>query len=551
VRLAGAQEFIGWQTAYRGSASEVAAEESTRRIENGTMDSSLQEAAPPASCPETEQGLWRNALSHPLLRVPVLLLLFCCAAIFEAKHLTSLADYDVWWHLRTGSWILQNHAFPRHALFTQYSDRPWIAYSWGFEVATAEVYRLMGLRGIPVFMLCLKVVMAVMIFRLARGSIENFWPAVLLGAIGQYAITDFKLRPGALSILCFSIELILLFESRRTGKVSRLYWLPLLFACWANLHIQFVYGLFALGLFLLAVLVKNICGRFGVDWFAGGMPLAPATVFVVTLLCVGATLLTPYSFRNYKVAWDYAHNTAAYSYIAEMHAMNFRWPEHYVRLLLLMAALVTMGSQRPWNLFGLALIVCAAMVGFRQQRDTWFMVLASIAILADGGLELSHFVPRSGQGKLARIFYWEKLLTAALVIIVLVVTVHAYIPSSRDALLLKVDETFPVQACDFIREHRLPQPIFNPLNWGGFLIWYLPDYPVAIDGRTDLYGDEIMVRQYKVWDGEVPVWKEPTFVSARTLLMERNSGLAQAVSESPAYRLAYADKNAAVFVRMR
>ena len=25
----------------------------------------------------------------------------------------------------------------------------------------------------------------------------------------------------------------------------------------------------------------------------------------------------------------------------------------------------------------------------------------------------------------------------------------------------------------------------------GFLAWYMPDYPVAIDGRTDLYGDEM------------------------------------------------------------
>jgi hypothetical protein len=29
---------------------------------------------------------------------------------------------------------------------------------------------------------------------------------------------------------------------------------------------------------------------------------------------------------------------------------------------------------------------------------------------------------------------------------------------------------------------------------GGFIIWSLPDYPVAIDGRTDLYGDAAMSR---------------------------------------------------------
>jgi hypothetical protein len=34
--------------------------------------------------------------------------------------------------------------------------------------------------------------------------------------------------------------------------------------------------------------------------------------------------------------------------------------------------------------------------------------------------------------------------------------------------------------------------IFNSYNWGGYLIWEYPDQKVYVDGRTDLFGDEIL-----------------------------------------------------------
>jgi hypothetical protein len=494
----------------------------------------------------------RSRFNTVLLRVPALVLLFSSAAIYEARHLTVLGDYDIWWHLRTGAWILQNHAVPHAALFTQYSDRPWIAYSWGFEVIAAAFYRLFGLQGVPVLQMCIKLALAVMVFRLARGSLRNFWPAVLLAAVGQYAITDFKARPGSLSILLFGIALILLFEIRRTGNVRRLFWLPLLFILWANLHIQFVYGLFALALFVVAVLGENLSHRLGMNWFSDRTqgtsgPIIPVLpVAAVAGACVLATLLTPYSYHTYQVVWQYAHSTGTYAYVAEMHAMDFRWTEHYVRLLLAMAACFALGYRRSRNLFALALLATSALIAFRQSRDTWFMVVTSIAVIADAYFSQEP----AGEGQPPRGWTWEKLATAALVAALLVMAVIRYVPSSREALLSKVGETFPVKACDAIRENHLPPPIFNPLNWGGFLIWYLPDYPVAMDGRTDLYGDEIVVRQYKVWDGELPAWKEPTLIHARTLLVGRRTALAAALHESPGYRLVYNDELAAVFERM-
>src|ERR1700757_2611621 len=62
-------------------------------------------------------------------------------AVYEVSHLFALANNDIWWHLRSGLWMLENHAVPRSGLFSQWSALPWVDASWGFDLLTALFYR--------------------------------------------------------------------------------------------------------------------------------------------------------------------------------------------------------------------------------------------------------------------------------------------------------------------------------------------------------------------------------------------------------------------------
>ena len=110
-----------------------------------------------------------------------------------------------------------------------------------------------------------------------------------------------------------------------------------------------------------------------------------------------------------------------------------------------------------------------------------------------------------------------------------------------------------MKACDFIRANQLPGPLFNAYSWGGFLIWYLPEYPVSIDGRLNLYGDEINERYFKVTDGTQRLETDPSFTGAQIILLERNSAMLKALTTLPVlrvqFRVAYQDEVAAVLVR--
>jgi len=480
-------------------------------------------------------------------RILALLLLLTVAPVSSAFSLTALLNGDVWWHLRTGIWIFQNHAVPHSGLFSQYVDRTWVDGSWGFDVLTAGAYKLLGLRAFAVLLMGFKLALAAVTFVLARGRSGRFWCAVLLSAIAQYVITDLVLRPNLFSILFFGVELFLLLQSRRSSDVSSLLWLPVLFFLWANLHGQFLMGLLLLGLYVAAEGTEFLLRISGVDSIPPPSH-SLAKVLAIAGLSVVATLFTPYLFNLYPSALETTYSKVLFDDFQEMQAMAFRRPQDFVLMLLVMAAFLALGRQRSRDLFKIGAMVIFTMFAFRVQRDLWCAVLPAIAVIADAVADCQSEPKRQKSEQLSK---WEKPLVAVLVLVVFLVAILRL--ASNPVLLNRTSRAFPVKACDYIRANQLPGPLFNTYYWGGFLMWYLPEYPVSIDGRLNLYGAEINERYFKVTGGNQRFETEPSFVGARIILLERNSAMIKALTTLPAlrdqFRVAYQDDVATVLVR--
>jgi len=144
----------------------------------------------------------------------------------------------------------------------------------------------------------------------------------------------------------------------------------------------------------------------------------------------------------------------------------------------------------------------------------------------------------------------ERMWAAALTAVVLVIAA-VRLPGSKD-LMDKMTQLYPVKACNYIVENRLPQPLFNEYAWGSFLTWYLPEYPVAVDSRVEFYGDDILSAYFDVVGGKQLLESDPTVARAGTLLLQRESAMAKALTTLPKlsaqYRLVYSDDLASVFV---
>lgn len=491
-----------------------------------------------------------SKLLPKFVRLVALVALFSVAAIYEAMRVSAISTPEVWIHLRTGIWILQNRSIPHNGLFSQSFNLTWNDSTWGFDVILAAIYRFFGLRAVPIFLMAFKAALALVTFQLARAGRAGFWGALALSAVAQYVIRDLQPLPYVFSVLFFALVLRLLVRSRQTANVRDLFWLPLLFVIWANLHIQFVAGLLLLGLFLGALFAEEGLRRLRVTWISNRIrPLPLKQVCSVAAFSLAGTFLTPYSFHLLPRSFRALYSHVGFEHFSEMTSMSFRRPQEFALMLLVMIAFLALGRRRSLSLFELLALLIGTLAAFRVQRDGWLAVLPAIAVLSDGFVfeRSEHEAARRMTSR--RELGWAAVLTAASIM-----TVAFFLPDPK-TLMDKVRTTFPVKACDYIRENKLPQPLFNAYIWGSFITWYLPEYPVTIDSRVDLYGDDVLTAYFDIVGGKKLLESEPMVARAGTLLLERQSAMAKALTNLPAltaqYRLVYSDKIASVFVSQR
>jgi hypothetical protein len=327
-----------------------------------------------------------------------------------------------------------------------------------------------------------------------------------------------------------------------------LYALPALFLLWANLHAVFLLGLLLLILFVISTWIESRLRRSAVNWLDREIrPLARQPVLIVSACSLLAAIVNPYTFHLFPAAYRTLYSAAGFSYFAEMRAMSFRQPQDFVLMLLIMSAFLALGRRRSLRVFELLALTAATLLGFRIQREAWIAPLLAVAIVADAIARIARDRESQEESR-AR---WEHAACAAIVTAILVLA--GFRLPHHDALHSRLSQTFPVKACDFIRDQHLPQPLFNEYSWGSFLTWYLQEYPVTIDSRLELYGDALTDGYFKVIAGGERLDAYPALGNAQTLLLSQQSGMAKALTTLPVltsqYRLAYSDDLAAVFTR--
>ncbi len=453
-----------------------------------------------------------NAVIDALLLV---CLLGFVAAI--AARPAAAMDEDVWWHLRTGDWIRLHGAVPATDSFAAPTiGHPWVAYTWLFDVLVSRLYAAGGLHGILVFtVLAMLAGVALLTALLARFAPWRY--AILLAGAAFVALSPLIApRPWLFSILFLVVELFFLLRARGSGRSVHLVPLIPLFALWANLHIQFVYGLAVMALF--AVTAKRRFPAFG-----------------MLLTCTLATLLNPYGWRLWGVVAQYAFNTAPLAAVQEMQAMRFRGISDWAALLLVCAAFFSAGRSRKRSGLMLTLLLVACYSGFRTARDVWFLAIVAALLVAfhcERESETRSRLLLAG-GAIAGLFLAFAVLQSA--------------GLREDSLRRAVAAQFPEDAVRFIESRQLAGPLYNSYDWGGYLIWRLPSLPVAVDGRANLHGDSRLSRFASTFSGS-PQWSsDPDLLHARTILLERASPLSTVLAASPRYRVVYQDATATVF----
>jgi hypothetical protein len=108
----------------------------------------------------------------------------------------------------------------------------------------------------------------------------------------------------------------------------------------------------------------------------------------------------------------------------------------------------------------------------------------------------------------------------------------------------------PDGAVKYIRNSGLSGNMLNLYDWGGYLIWALPEHKVFVDGRGDIFEWTGVLKEYQDWavlDADPAVLLEKYDIAF--CLLSINSPLSRVMPLLPGWKGVYSDNTAIVFAR--
>jgi hypothetical protein len=460
---------------------------------------------------------------------------------------------DMWWQVRTGEvqWrarsVLRTDPFSHTALGV-----PWINHSWLPHLAMYGADAIGGLPGVALAVgLLITVTFA---FVLANGRTEGtygpFWRAAVVLWAAIASGRTWAARPHLATTLLTAIWVLLLDRQRRRTphQIGVLWAFPPLMVLWANCHPGFMLGLALLAIEIGGRLLPAVKHRDLARLWADVRPLC-----IVAVLCAPATLLNPYGFGVIRPLFLTLGSSVQQSTITEWASPDFHALDMLPFLALLLAtwsALAWSGSFAPVTWLRLSAFSALAL---RSGRNIGLCAIVAAPILIEHG-ERAWQRLRSTLGWEARRRTMARgvplLNWAILALLLAAAGFKIALPLDSDTIAEVVGNVYPVDAVAYLAANDLPPTLFHDYGWGGYLIWALyPETRVFIDGRADMYGNDLLVSYQRAMAAQ-PGWEEVMDqYRVRTALIGRTTPLAIALRCHGAWQEVYADDMAAIFVR--
>ena len=500
-----------------------------RRSRKSTKQSAPAAAAPISTSAHTSALL---AIASVLLAGLVLIGLFS----------TEIADTDFWWHLRTGQYILQRHALPVPDPFSfstalnppadsgEESVRHFnLTHEWLSQALMYCVYWAGGFPGLVLVRAILLAAFCGLAGLLAARRSANFYLGIAAAFAAASLMTNFAVdRPALLSFFLTGLFVYLLDSGRF------LWALPPLALLWANCHGGFFLGWVVLLAYCAASLLP------------GPQASNRGRLWIIAACAIAASGLNPNGFGVVSTLFRY-RQSAMTANLIEWHP-PYLWGRPYAfDILLYLAAAILIYSWRRVRWQDWALFAAFAAASLAAFRNTPLMAFLAPVLIA------SYFPIRL---RLPRFSAWllPLLLVGGLVF---------GLASGSFFQLRAATWKFPVAAAGFVLQNKIPGPLFNTWEDGGYLIWRLwPEQRVFIDGRAL---SESANRDYReiiynfgsdtghVVGPRAELLRRYGIQSVVTNTFEYITGaiypLALALADSPDWQLVYDDSRSVVFVR--
>jgi hypothetical protein len=201
----------------------------------------------------------------------------------------------------------------------------------------------------------------------------------------------------------------------------------------------------------------------------------------------------------------------------------------------------------------IALLLLTSFAALDAVRHIPIFVLVAIPVIAaalpvaPASLAISERRPDSRR--------FRPLFNGAVLILMAVFALVKWVSLARNQDAREAQQ-FPQKAVAFLRASDQPPNVFVYVfvyyDWGGYAIWRLyPEYRVFVDGRADLYGNDLL-SQFKTavqlrtgWRDVLDQWQ------VEAVLVPPSCALAQALLLDPNWHTVFGDSKATILLRTR
>lgn len=454
-------------------------------------------------------------------------------------------DTDTWWHLRVGDTILQSGFVASDTLSHTMNGQPWVNHSWAAQIVMALFWHA-GNFGLALYTALLATGGMIFVYLTCRGSsayVRLF--SVVLGA--ATASVFWSARPQMFTFFFSAIALwLLLGEVRCSGRRIWLY--PLMMLIWANLHAGFSVGFILLAMIIAGEGLANIFARDpreGLSWRGVGR------LMLIGLLSVAVILINPRGIELLAVPFQTLGIGALQNFIQEWASPDFHERQSWAFIALLFGVLGAAGASPKritWTEF--LLVAGTGFLALTSGRNIALFAVAATPVLCihlDALLIAHGWALRPLKTASLRIGLINLGLIGLVGVGVLGYIAGMFIDPAkvREAQA----EVLPVAATQALNTAQPAGNLFNSYNWGGYLSLFAPEFPVFVDGRTDLYGDRFLTQDYYRVAVGAPGWQDTlAHYGIGVVLIEPQTGLAYALRSAPGWHVAYEDDMAVLFV---
>lgn len=408
-------------------------------------------------------------------------------------------DDDVFWHLATGRYILQTGHVPSIDIFGFLTQgQVWMPFEWGWDVLTYSIFSFSGYVGISILRtILLLAVFYIFYYLLTRFKVSNTFSVFSLIVLAFGIIDRLTPRPHLMSYLFFALLLLIICQYRyfNRGNKKVLYFIPLIFLLWANMHMGIIAGGFLLVLYFASEALSTF-------YPANNSTIKALSknellhLFVVLVLSALMMLANPNFLQTYIYAYDHTKMKMLETVNEWMSPFSSRYQDGFVsyiyKILLFIGVLNIFYAIKKKDWFPALLYIGFAIYSVRAMRFTVdFVLLTFVFIVVSVYYSLNLLKSIS----IKEFLFQKPALKIGIGLFLLFLIFN--IPSNKLYLQYLTyyritgfginSDFIPTSLFDFIKANDIQnkgEKVFNHFGTGGFFVWNFEGKQNFIDSRN-------------------------------------------------------------------